>query len=277
MRVGIVQMCSGDDPAENLVAAERAVREAAASGAALVLTPETTNIVSASRTRQEEMLATEDDDPTLRRLRAVAAETGIWLIVGSLALRTTDPDGRFANRSLVIGPDGAVTARYDKIHMFDVSLDNGETYRESAAFRPGDRAVVTEAAGAAVGLTVCYDLRFPHLYRDLAKAGAAVLTVPAAFTQPTGRAHWHTLLRARAIETGCFVLAAAQSGTHAASRGAVRRTFGHSLAVSPWGEVLADAGTDTGVTLVDIDLAAVARARGRIPALTHDRPYAPPR
>jgi deaminated glutathione amidase len=276
MRVGLVQMCSGDDPTVNLAEAKRAVRAAAHDGAELILTPETTNIVSSSRTRQEEVLAVEAEDPTLAGLRAVAAETGTWLIVGSLALRTTDPDGRFANRSLVIAPDGAVTARYDKIHMFDVTLEDGETYRESAAFRPGERAVVAETAGVTVGLTICYDLRFPHLYRDLAKAGAAILTVPAAFTQPTGRAHWHTLIRARAIETGCFVIAAAQSGTHATSRGAARRTYGHSLAVSPWGEVLADAGTEPGVTLVELDLAAVARVRGRIPALTHDRPYALP-
>jgi predicted amidohydrolase len=276
MRAALVQLCSGDDPALNLPATEALVREAAAGGAELILTPECTNLVSASRAVQAAELATEDADPTLERLRAVAAELGVWLLIGSLGLRTRDPDGRFANRSLLVGPDGAVRARYDKIHMFDVELAGGERYRESAAFRPGDRAVLAEAAGARLGLTVCYDMRFPHLFRDLARAGAQILAVPAAFTVPTGRAHWHALLRARAIETGAFVLAPAQSGAHAAREGPERRTYGHSLAVSPWGEVLADAGEPVGVTFVDLDLAEVARVRAMIPALGHDRPYAAP-
>jgi predicted amidohydrolase len=276
MRAALVQMCSSDFPAENLSQAERLIREAAAGGAALVLTPEVTNIMSASRARQEAVLEPEASDPTLARLREVAAETGVWLLIGSLALKTGDPDGRFANRSFLIAPDGSVTARYDKIHMFDVDLDGGESYRESAGFRPGERAVVAEAAGATLGLSVCYDLRFAYLYRALAQAGAQVLTVPAAFTVPTGQAHWHVLLRARAIETGCFVLAPAQTGTHPTSAGAVRRTYGHSLAVAPWGEVLADGGEEPGVTLVDLDLGAVGRARTRVPALRHDRTFAGP-
>jgi predicted amidohydrolase len=276
MRAALVQMCSSDVPAENLSQAEHLIREAAAGGAALVLTPEVTNIMSASRARQEAVLQTEEADPTLARLRAVAAETGVWLLIGSLALKTDDPDGRFANRSFLIAPNGSVTARYDKIHMFDVDLDGGESYRESAGFRPGERAVVAEAAGAMLGLSVCYDLRFAYLYRALAQAGAQVLTVPAAFTVPTGQAHWHVLLRARAIETGCFVLAPAQTGTHPASAGVVRRTFGHSLAVAPWGEVLADGGEEPGVTLVDLDLGAIERARTRVPALRHDRTFARP-
>jgi predicted amidohydrolase len=276
MRAALVQMCSSDDPAENLSQAERLIREAAAGGATLVLTPEVTNIMSASRARQEAVLEPEGSDPTLARLRAVAAETGVWLLIGSLALKTDDPDGRFANRSFLIAPDGSVTARYDKIHMFDVDLDGGESYRESAGFRPGERAVVAQAAGATLGLSVCYDLRFAYLYRALAQAGAQILTVPAAFTVPTGQAHWHVLLRARAIETGCFVLAPAQTGTHPTSAGAVRRTFGHSLAVAPWGEVLADGGEEPGVTLVDLDLGAIERARTRVPALRHDRTFAGP-
>ncbi len=276
VRAALVQLRSGDDPAANLAATEALVRAAAAGGAALVLTPECTNIVSASRALQARVLVPEGEDPTLARLAAVAAELGVWLLVGSLCLKSGDPDGRFVNRSFLLGPDGAVRARYDKIHMFDVEVGGAESYRESAAYRPGDRAVVAEAAGLRLGMTVCYDLRFPHLYRDLARAGAEVIAVPSAFTVPTGRAHWHVLLRARAIETGAFVLAPAQSGTHAAREGRVRETYGHGLAVAPWGEVLADAGTETGVTFVDIDPAEAAAARRRIPALAHDRPYAAP-
>ena len=276
VRAALVQLRSGDDPAANLAATEALVRDAAAGGASLVLTPECTNLVSASRALQARVLVPEAEDPTLARLSAVAAELGLWLLLGSLCLKSGDPDGRFANRSLLLGPDGTVRARYDKIHMFDVDVGGTESYRESAADRPGDRAVVAEAAGLRLGMTVCYDMRFPHLYRDLARAGAEVVAVPAAFTVPTGRAHSHVLLRARAIETGAFVLAPAQSGTHPASEGRVRETYGHSLAVSPWGEVLADAGTETGVAFVDIDPAEAAEARRRIPALAHDRPYAAP-
>ena len=276
MRAALVQLTSGDDPAVNLAATEALVRAAAAGGAALALTPECTNIVSADRARQHEVLVPEAEDATLARLRAVAAELGLWIVIGSLCLRSGDPDGRFVNRSFLIGPEGGIRARYDKIHMFDVALDAGESYRESAAYRPGDRAVVAEAAGLRLGLTVCYDLRFPRLYRDLAQAGAEVLTVPSAFTVPTGRAHWEVLLRARAIETGAYVLAPAQSGTHAAAAGPSRRTWGHSLAVGPWGEVLLDLGDGSGVGFVEIDPAEVARARARVPSLGHDRGYAPP-
>jgi predicted amidohydrolase len=276
MRAALVQLRSGDDPAANLPATEALIREAAAGGAALALTPECTNIVSADRARQQALLRPEAVDPTLARLREVAAELGIWLVVGSLCLKGGRADGRFVNRSFLVGPDGGVRARYDKIHMFDVTLDGGESYRESAAYRPGEQAVVAEAAGVRLGLSVCYDLRFPHLYRDLAKAGAEVLAVPSAFTVPTGRAHWHVLLRARAIETGCFVLAPAQSGAHEAQAGPPRRTFGHSLAVAPWGEVIADAGEAVGVSFVEIDPAEVGRARSRVPSLGHDRDYRRP-
>ena len=276
VRAALVQLCSGDDPAANLPVTEALVREAAARGAGLVLTPECTNIISASRARQRSVLAVEAEDPTLARLRAVAGELRVWLLIGSLCLKSGDADGRFVNRSLLIDPEGAVRARYDKIHMFDVDLDGGESYRESAAYRPGGVAVVAEAAGLRIGMTVCYDLRFPHLYRDLARAGASLLTVPSAFTVPTGRAHWHLLLRARAIETGAYVLAPAQTGTHAAREGPSRTTFGHSLAAGPWGEMLLDLGEEVGVGMVEIAPEEVARARGRIPALGHDRSYAGP-
>jgi len=274
--VALVQLCSGDDPAANLVVTEALVREAAAGRAALVLTPECSNLISGNRARQRELLETEAGDATLARLRLVAGELGVWLLIGSLCLRSGEADGRFVNRSLLVGPDGTVRARYDKIHMFDVDLDDGESYRESAAYRPGDAAVVSEAAGVRLGLSICYDMRFPHLYRDLGRAGAEVLAVPSAFTVPTGRAHWHVLLRARAIEAGAYVLAPAQSGVHAAVDGPQRSTFGHSLAVGPWGEVLLDLGEGVGVGFVDIDPAEVVRARGRVPALGHDRAYAPP-
>ena len=276
VRAALVQLCSGDDPRVNLEVTEALVREAAGGGAGLVLTPECTNIVSGSRARQAAVLAGEGEDATLARMRAVAAELRVWLLLGSLCLKSGDADGRFVNRSLLVAPDGSVRARYDKIHMFDVDLDGGESYRESAAYRPGEAAVLAEAAGLKLGLTICYDMRFPHLYRDLGRAGAEVLAVPAAFTVPTGRAHWHVLLRARAIEAGAYVLAPAQSGVHAASEGPVRATFGHSLAVGPWGKVLLDMGEGEGVGFVEIDPEEVARARARVPALGHDRRYAGP-
>jgi predicted amidohydrolase len=271
MRVGLLQLRSGDDPAANVAAGEAMIRQAAAQGARFVLTPEVSNLLSGSRALQARVLVSEADDPMLARFRGLTRELGIWLLIGSLALRSGDADERFVNRSVLIGPDGAVRARYDKIHMFDVDLEGGEFYRESAAFRPGDRAVVTDVDGVGLGLSICYDLRFPYLYRALAHGGARILTVPAAFTVPTGRAHWHVLLRARAIETGCFVLAPAQCGVHRMSEGPERRTFGHSLAVSPWGAVLADGGEEPGVTLVDLDLDEVDRARRAVPSLRHDR------
>ena len=276
MRAGLIQLTSSDDPGENLATLTEMIARAADAGAGMVLTPEVSNCVSMSRSHQREVLRHEDDDPVLAGLRALAAEKGIWLLIGSLALKTDDADGRFANRSVLVGPDGCVAARYDKIHMFDVTVSETESHRESAGFRPGTRAVVAKTPLARIGMTVCYDLRFPYLYRALAKAGAQILTVPAAFTHTTGLAHWEVLLRARAIETGCFVLAPAQCGTHRMRDGRSRRTYGHSLAVSPWGEVLADGGEAPGVTMVDLDLAAVETARARIPALTHDRPFQDP-
>ncbi|SES08965.1 Predicted amidohydrolase [Tranquillimonas rosea] len=276
MRSGLIQLRSSDDPAENLDSVVGRLREAAGQGADLILTPEVTNCVSASRTRQTEVLRHEHDDPTLAGLRDEASALGRWVLIGSLALKTDDADGRFANRSFLIAPDGSVAARYDKIHMFDVAVSETETYRESAGYRPGDRAVTADSPFGRLGLTICYDVRFPALYRTLAQAGAGILTVPSAFSPVTGAAHWEPLLRARAIECGAFVLAPAQCGTHAASRGKQRQTHGHSLAVSPWGEVLADGGTEPGLTLVDLDLSAVDDARGKVPSLTHDRPFSGP-
>ena len=276
MRAALIQICASDDPAGNLPVTEGLVREAAEQGADLVLTPEVTNIVSASRTRQNEVLALQVDDATLARLREVAVDTGVWLSIGSLALKSGDPDGRFVNRQFLISPDGAIVATYDKIHMFDVELGGEESYRESKGYRPGDRAVLADTPFGKLGLTICYDMRFPALYRALAEAGAQILTVPSAFTVPTGLAHWETLLRARAIETGCFVLAAAQYGTHAAARGRVRETYGHSLAVDPWGGVLTDAGEGTGVTMVELDLDQVASTRAKVPSLANARTFAGP-
>ena len=273
LRAALVQLTAGDDPAANLPVTRSLVREAAAAGARLVLTPEATNLLTPDRARQAALLRPEAEDETLAALRGEAARLGIWLSIGSLSLRADEPaEARFVNRSLLVAPDGRIAARYDKIHMFDVTISASESYRESAAFRPGNRAVLAPGP-VPIGMTICYDLRFPHLYRRLAKAGARILTVPAAFNDTTGAAHWQVLLRARAIETGSFVLAAAQCGTHPAPHSPgrpPRRSHGHSLAVAPWGEVLADGGTGPGVTLVDLDLAAADDARRRIPAWRHD-------
>ncbi len=273
MRTALLQMTSSDDPAENLKTVQRMMAEAVASAAGFVLTPEVTNCLSGSRTHQQQVLRLEEEDPTLAALRDAAARHGVWLLLGSLGVKTHDADGRFANRQFLISPEGDVVARYDKIHMFDVEVSAEETYRESDGYRPGTRAVVATTPFAKIGMSICYDVRFAYLHRALAKAGAQILTVPAAFSHVTGAAHWHALLRARAIETGCFVLAPAQTGTHPASRGPSRRTYGHSLAVAPWGEVLADAGTDPGVCIVDLDLEKVEEARKRVPSLTHDREF----
>ncbi len=276
MRAGLVQINASDDPVANLPVTAELVRRAAGGGADLVLTPEVTNIVSASRTHQNEVLSLEEDDHTLAALREVASDTGIWLSIGSLALKSGDADGRFVNRQFLISPTGDITARYDKVHMFDVELGGEESYRESKGYRPGEQAVVADTDLGKIGFSICYDMRFPGLYRDLAQAGARILLVPSAFTVPTGRAHWEVLLRARAIETGCFVLAAAQTGTHAATRGRVRETYGHSIAIAPWGEVLADAGTEAGVTMIDLDLAQVDKARSKVPSLLNGRGYSGP-
>lgn len=276
MRVGLVQLTSSDDPVANLADTSALIDRAAGDGAQLVLTPEVTNIVSLDRAHQADVLCRQGDDPTLAALRDRAARRGIWLLIGSLALAADSGQGRWHNRSFLIAPDGSIAAQYDKIHMFDVDIDETESFRESAAYAPGDRAVAADMDGARLGMSICYDLRFPALYRALAQAGARILTVPAAFSPVSGAAHWQVLLRARAIETGCFVLAPAQCGTHPAGHGAARRTWGHSLVVSPWGEVLADGGTEPGVVMQDIDPCQVDLARQKIPSLSHDRAYRPP-
>ena len=273
MRAALVQLTVTDDPAENLPVTLDLVRKAVAGGAGFVLTPELTNGLSSSRARQRAQFRSEADDETLATLRAEAKAAGIWLLIGSLGLLTGDSDGRFANRSFLVGPEGEIAARYDKIHMFDVNVSATEVYRESEGYRPGARAVLAETPFAKIGMGVCYDLRFPALFRRLAQAGAQILTLPAAFNHITGAAHWEILLRARAIETGCFVLAPAQTGFHPEREGKGRRTHGHSLAIAPWGEVLADAGTEPGVTFVDLDLSQVDAARHRIPSLGHDRGF----
>lgn len=275
MKVALVQLTSSDDPAENLTIVQDMIAQAVAGGAELVCTPEVTNCVSLDRAQQTAALHHQTDDPTLAALQVAAKNHAIWLSIGSLALKG-GADGRMVNRSFLIDPDGEISATYDKIHMFDVQVTEVETFAESTGFAPGDRAVLADARFAKLGLTICYDLRFPHLHRALAKAGAEILLVPAAFSPVTGAAHWETLLRARAIETGCFVLAAAQTGIHKAKSGRSRETYGHSLAVTPWGEVIADAGTGTGVTIVEIDLREVSNCRKRIPALIHDRSFSGP-
>lgn len=276
MRAALLQLNVTDNPAANLSGTLGLVRRAHAAGAEFILTPECTNGLSSSRAHQNAVLRNEAADLTLSELREEVASLKVWLLIGSLGLKTSDKDGKFANRSFLIGPDGAVVARYDKIHMFDVNVSEAEVYRESAAYKPGSRAVLADTPMGRIGMTICYDVRFPHLYRRLAQAGAQILTVPAAFNHITGAAHWEVLLRARAIENGCFVLAPAQTGFHAEAHGKGRHTHGHSLAISPWGEVLADAGQEPGVTIVDLNLNDVARARARIPSLTHDRKFAGP-
>jgi predicted amidohydrolase len=272
MRVGLVQLCVSDDPVANLPEVRRLVQQAAAGGAEFILTPECTNGLSSSRAHQRAVFHYEADDPTLQALRDDAARLGVWLLIGSLALLTHDADGRFANRSFLIDPMGQIVARYDKVHMFDVDVSPTERYRESEGYRPGDQAVLAQTPFGAVGMTVCYDVRFAYLYRKLAQAGAQILAIPAAFNHITGAAHWEVLLRARAIETGCFVLAPAQTGFHSETAGGKgRQTFGHSLAIAPWGEVLVDGGTEVGVTFAELDLDRVAQARGRVPSLSHDR------
>ncbi|MFV0408813.1 MAG: carbon-nitrogen hydrolase family protein [Paracoccus sp. (in: a-proteobacteria)] len=276
MNVGLVQLSVGDDPAANLPASQALIADAAGQGARLVLTPECTNLISSDRDWREQVLRWQADDPTLHALRAQAADLGIWLVIGSLSLKADDPaEPRLVNRSFLIAPDGAIAAQYDKIHMFDVTISDSESYAESQAYHPGTRAVLGQGP-ARIGLSICYDLRFPRLYRALAQAGAQILSIPAAFNDTTGAAHWHVLLRARAIETGCFVLAPAQCGLHGADHATntrARRSFGHSLAVSPWGEVLADAGEGPGCVHLTLDLSEVGKARSRIPAIVTDQPF----
>jgi predicted amidohydrolase len=271
MKVGLIQTRTPATPQAALAHLMPLVREAAAAGATLIATPEGANLLQKDRAKLEPLLRPLEDDLVVSALREAARELSVAIVVGSALVRRQD--GRIANRQAVIAADGAVIATYDKLHMFDVDLPNGETVRESATYEPGDRAVTAEVAGAKLGLSICYDLRFPALYRALALAGAEVLTIPAAFTRPTGEAHWEVLLRARAIETGSFVLAPAQGGRHEDGRG----TWGRSMAVGPWGEVLARLDHDEpGVLLADLDLAAAGKARQAIPALANARSFQGP-
>jgi predicted amidohydrolase len=264
----MVQMCSGLLPEANLEQGTRLIRQAVAQGADYVQTPEVCNMIQANRKALFERLATEEDDVSLKAYRTLAQELKIHLHIGSLALRFSAE--KAVNRSFLIGPDGGLLASYDKIHMFDIDLPGGESYRESANYQPGETAVISDLPWGRIGLTICYDMRFPALYRALAESGASFLTAPSAFTVRTGEAHWHTLLRARAIENGCFVFAAAQAGTHESKR----QSFGHSLIVAPWGEILAEGGgTETGVIMAKIDPALVDTARKTVPSLQHGRRF----
>ncbi|HEY4162868.1 MAG TPA: carbon-nitrogen hydrolase family protein [Dongiaceae bacterium] len=270
LKVACVQMSAVNEVAANLDAAEALIRKAAADGAKFVVTPENTTIIEPNRPVALAKSLPEETHPGLPRFTALARELKIWLLIGSMSIRV-EP-ARMANRSFLIDDQGRIVARYDKIHMFDVDLANGESYRESAVMRPGAQAILAPTPWGPLGMTVCYDMRFPHLYRNLAQAGAVMISVPSAFTVPTGKAHWHVLLRARAIEAGAFILAPAQCGEHAAGR----KTYGHSLIVSPWGEIIAEAGETPGTIAAEIDFSEVQKARAMIPSLDHDRDYARP-
>jgi predicted amidohydrolase len=272
MRIALYQSRTGIDPERNAADLIAAVSEASAGGAAILFTPEMSGLLDKDRERAAKHMRSEAEDPVLAAVRKAAAEQGIWVHLGSLALAGEREDGRLVNRGFLIDAEGAVQARYDKIHLFDVDLPTGESWRESAAYAPGDRAVVAGTPAGRLGLTICYDMRFPDLYRALTGAGATILSVPAAFTVPTGQAHWHVLLRARAIEAGVFVVAAAQCGKHEDGR----ETYGHSLVVDPWGKVLLDMGEEPGLGFADIDPAQVDEVRSRLPAIRHRRPIGDP-
>jgi predicted amidohydrolase len=265
MRIALLQMTGGIDPAANAATIVQAIADSKAGGAAMLFTPEVSGLVDRDRARAAANIHEEADHPVLTAVCVAAAEQGLWVHLGSLLIRRDD--GKLANRGFVIDDTGAIRARYDKMHLFDVDLPTGESWRESASYTAGERAVVVDTPIGALGVSICYDLRFPDLYRALADAGATILTVPAAFTRPTGAAHWHILLRARAIEGAAFVVAAAQTGVHADGRA----TFGHSLVIDPWGEVLLDMGEAPGLGFAEIDPARQADVRARIPALRHRR------
>ncbi len=268
-KIGVLQMTSGIDPAVNAATLVDAIAEAGAAGAAMLFTPEMSGLIDRDRSRAAASIVDEDDDPVLAAVRHAAAEARVWVHLGSLAVRR--PDGKYANRGFVIDDAGAIRARYDKLHLFDVDLPTGESWRESAAYIGGDTAIVVDTPAGKLGASICYDLRFADLYRALSNAGATILSVPAAFTRPTGAAHWHVLLRARAIEAGAFVVAAAQTGVHADGR----ETYGHSLVIDPWGEVLLDMGDAAGLAFTDIDLARIDQVRSRIPVIEHRRAIPP--
>jgi deaminated glutathione amidase len=270
MKIAILQMCTGIDPEANAATLQSAIESAAQGGAKMLFTPEMSGLLDRNRERAAPHLKREADDPVLASVRAAARDSGIWVALGSLAFGGECSDARLVNRSLIVDNMGDVRARYDKIHLFDVDLPTGERWRESAAYAAGDQAVVAQTPAGVLGLSVCYDVRFPALYQALSGSGAQILSVPAAFTVPTGLAHWHVLLRARAIENACWVVAAAQSGTHADGR----VTYGHSLVINPWGEIMLDMGTETGLGFAEIDLAAAHDARARVPVIDHRRAIA---
>ncbi|HWU54205.1 MAG TPA: carbon-nitrogen hydrolase family protein [Rhizomicrobium sp.] len=269
-KAACIQLRSSDDVADNIHATSAFVREAAAGGARFIATPENTNIMAQDGRAKMAATFVEDEDPALPTFAELAKELHVWLLIGSLHIKVSET--KTANRSYLFAPDGSIAARYTKIHLFDVTLASGESYRESSTVEGGHEAVVAGTEFGAIGLSVCYDLRFPQLYRQLAKKGAFAFTIPSSFTVPTGSAHWHVLLRARAIENGAFVIAPAQGGTHANGR----KTYGHSLIVAPWGEILAEAGTDPGVIFADIDPALSRQAREKVPNLQHDRNFTGP-
>ena len=268
-RIALLQMTSGIVPASNATTLENAIAEAAVAGAAMLFTPEMSGLIDRDRARAATHIVAEDDDPVLAGVREAAARAGIWVHLGSLAVRAQD--GRLANRGFVIDASGTIRARYDKLHLFDVDLPTGESWRESAAYAPGETASAIETPVGVVGLSICYDLRFPKLYGALSDAGATILSVPAAFTRPTGAAHWHLLLRARAIENACWVIAAAQTGVHEDGRA----TYGHSLVIDPWGDVVLDMGEAAGIGYAAIEPARIAEVRSRIPVIDHRREIPP--
>lgn len=274
LRVALIQTRTPATQSAALAHAEPLIRQAAADGAKLILTPEGVNLLEQRRDRREQAVVAEETDAAVQGLRALARELKVWLLIGSAIVKSGHAgDDRAANRSMLIDDEGCVVASYDKLHVFDVTLSDGESWQESAVIRPGDGAVIAATPWGGLGMTVCYDVRFPHLYRQLTRAGAVMIAVPAAFTRPTGEAHWETLLRARAIETGCFILAPAQGGAHEDGR----KTWGRSMVVGPWGEVVVRADHDEPCVLVaDLDMEAVARARRAVPQLTHDREFDPP-
>ncbi|MHA6333496.1 carbon-nitrogen hydrolase family protein [Qipengyuania sp. CAU 1752] len=269
MRIAVAQMRSGIDPVANAAALEEAIDEAAMGHATMLFTPEMTGLLDRNRSRAVDVICHEEDDPVLARARRAAAEHNIWLNIGSLAL--DDGEGRWVNRAFVIDDSGEILARYDKMHMFDVDLASGESWRESNAYAAGDRVVTAQTPLGTLGLTICYDIRFPAMFEALGAIPCDVIAIPAAFTVPTGKAHWHVLQRARAIEASAFVVAAAQVGDHEDGR----QTYGHSLVVDPWGEVLLDMGGDQrGVGVVDLDLDRIAAVRAQVPSLANRRPVA---
>jgi len=269
-KAACVQLNSGNDLAANLRVAETAIRSAAASGAQLIMLPEYAAMMDGSGRVMRENSPAEDGHPALDRFRVLARETKAWLLVGSLTIKVDDE--RMVNRSYLLSATGEIAARYDKIHMFDCTLPSGKVIRESSAYRPGEAAVIAPTPWGPLGMTICYDLRFPQLYRALAQAGALFLAVPSSFQRETGVAHWHALLRARAIENLSYVFAPAMCGEHPGNR----TTYGHSLIIDPWGKVLAELGDEPGIALADIDVERVAKVRGMLPSIEHDRPFTGP-